>query len=358
MTFFKVVSGSLQDPENLAIEIIDFFLMDLGTSGFTSFKYTPEITEYQMENEHLIEDGIRTGCLHSHHFMPTFFSGEDIDDLVINTKDKSVDFYLSTIVNVEGKWIARVAYRMSEVVETESQVETTSNFWSKLLNGTPKKTKDKMKTKVEKSTLCMIPLEVVQEEYQDVVPRMEALRKISTTHFTSELRPIPHSDKDSEYPTYDFRKDLREEGQGKLFDQREQNALTESQEEENDRLLGSLMMGSIAFKDGLDKAMVLFRQRCTDSLGNAYNQMIDAWAHNVVEKADTIVSIAEGKQMGSNYVNFCLADLMDTIYADYVQADADAEAMLADAIEDVMEMKAAMEPEGITINDGKNGRHF
>jgi len=345
VTFFRVLKGGLEDPQNLLIEMIDFFLMDLGSAAFTSFKYTPEITDYQMANEHLIEEGIRTGCLHSHHFMETFFSGEDVDDLVINTKDESVDFYLSTIVNVKGEWIARLAYRMKETIESQ----ITSSFWSKIIKG---KNSSKKTVKTERSALYMIPLTVVQEHYEDVRPRIEALKPVV-------MRSLPSSENGH---NYDFRSSEaynKKFEQGKLFESDENRMKRESQEEEHDVLLGALMMGTIAFKEGLDRAVVEFRKKCTDSLGNAYNQMVDMWADQIVNKAETVISIAEGQQMSSSYVDYCLGDLIQAIDMEYAQTDDDAESMLATKIEELMELKASMVPEGITLNENPNGkRHF
>src|SRR5689334_4988639 len=44
--FFKVVKGNIINPSEFQIHILDFFLMDIGTQGFTSFKWDESITEY------------------------------------------------------------------------------------------------------------------------------------------------------------------------------------------------------------------------------------------------------------------------------------------------------------------------
>src|SRR5258705_3362311 len=245
VTFFRMLQGSLEKPGEIVIEMIDFFLMDLGSSAFTSFKYTPEITEYQMENPHLIEDGVRTGCLHSHHTMRTFFSGEDIDDLVINTRDESVDFYLSTIVNVDGEWISRIAFRMKDVVEKS----ISSKFLSKLMKSA--KILNRKET-TEEQTLYMILLEVIQEEYVDTEIRIEALKEASRPKF-DDLRRIPTGGTESGRSIHEtYQGENGWQGvQARLFDKDAPEELSEAQEEEQDQFLGMLMTGTVAFKDGL-----------------------------------------------------------------------------------------------------------
>lgn len=333
VTFFRVLKGSLQQPDDLLLEMVDFFLMDLGSSAFTSFKYTPEITEYQMEHPELIEDGVRTGCMHSHHRMKTFFSGEDIDDLVINTRDENVDFYLSTIVNVDGEWISRIAFRTRETVEKK----ISSRFVSKLLKGVGIQSR---KVTMEENTLCMIPLEVVQEGYEDTEPRIEALKDTQKRSWIDDrARGVNLTELDRlPGPSYTPR-------QPTLFDKEDERDLTpqEKADIEVDKLLGALMMGTVGFVDGLDGAVNIFRRQASDKLGNIFDGIVSKWAEDIVNNAQSVISIRENMdEVPWEHVEKRLSDLMEILWNDYVSEQGDAESTLVDRIDQLLEVRASM----------------
>ena len=68
--------------------------MGLGDAGSNEFEYT-DITKGIKAVEGL---DYQIGLVHSHHTISAFFSGTDINDLVVN-HDK-YDYYLSLVVNV------------------------------------------------------------------------------------------------------------------------------------------------------------------------------------------------------------------------------------------------------------------
>lgn len=55
------------EGKDLVITCEDLFPMDLGTTGWTEFKMTEDVTSYMAEHIELFE--CETGLIHSHHTM-------------------------------------------------------------------------------------------------------------------------------------------------------------------------------------------------------------------------------------------------------------------------------------------------
>jgi len=111
---FYSVDGSLEDPKNMSCLVHGFYLMDLGTSGFTKFDLNSNMPDIYMNNPEILENEWTMGLMHSHHSMPTFFSGEDTR--VLHTNAEFYTQFLSLIVNVEGTYKAKI----STVVEVSN----------------------------------------------------------------------------------------------------------------------------------------------------------------------------------------------------------------------------------------------
>jgi len=66
VTFLKV-TGDVEDPSNLKLEVVDFVLLDIGTAGYTEFDLTvPAMTKF-LENhieEYVMDSSIKTGIMH------------------------------------------------------------------------------------------------------------------------------------------------------------------------------------------------------------------------------------------------------------------------------------------------------
>lgn len=120
---YKIESGDINTPENLVLRAENMFLMDIGTSGSTSFEMD-EASTIKMFDEipQLMEGTHRTGLIHSHHGMKSFFSGTDNEELADNTS--SHNLYLSLIVNYSEEFEARVAF----TVTTKDKVKTFVSF--------------------------------------------------------------------------------------------------------------------------------------------------------------------------------------------------------------------------------------
>lgn len=98
--------GSLEDADNMIINITDFILLDIGTSGATDIQPTGEqIVDIYSERPHLM--GKSFGCLHTHHSMGLFFSGTDTDTLLESAPQ--FDMFVSVIVNHRDHPIAKIS---------------------------------------------------------------------------------------------------------------------------------------------------------------------------------------------------------------------------------------------------------
>lgn len=110
-TLFYTTEGSFENND-IKFTARDFFVMDIGTAGFTNYKETPEICSYMMDNDLL---DCKTGLIHSHNNMKAFFSGTDASTL--SEEGEATTHFLSLIVNNEGTYVARVTRKVTETIE-------------------------------------------------------------------------------------------------------------------------------------------------------------------------------------------------------------------------------------------------
>lgn len=120
---YKIESGKINNPENLVISAENLFLMDIGTAGSTSFEMDQDSTVMMFDHFPQLSEGThRTGLIHSHHDMKSFFSGTDDSELADNTA--SHNMYLSLIVNYDEEFVARVAF----TVKSKDKVITSLSY--------------------------------------------------------------------------------------------------------------------------------------------------------------------------------------------------------------------------------------
>lgn len=119
-TLFYTVDGSFENKD-IEFTVRDFFVMDIGTAGFTNYKETPEICSYMMENDLL---DCKTGLIHSHNSMKAFFSGTDANTLT--EEGEQTIHFLSLIVNNEGTYVARVTRKIVEEIEGIRHIKYTT----------------------------------------------------------------------------------------------------------------------------------------------------------------------------------------------------------------------------------------
>lgn len=110
---FKPIVENLIEPSKFIAEAIGVYPMHYGNPGYTEYSVGTEILDvYEKypeadpsENEN---PTLRLGQIHSHHGMAAFFSGTDDSELRDNAE--KYDYYLSLIVNFNGKYCAKVAF--------------------------------------------------------------------------------------------------------------------------------------------------------------------------------------------------------------------------------------------------------
>lgn len=106
-------AGDIPDGNTLVLRAHKLYLMDIGTTAHTQATIDAEEVLGMYDNVPDIMD-LKQGLIHTHHIMTTFFSGEDWSELEDNTPLHN--YYLSLIVNFDGKYSAKVAY-MANVEE-------------------------------------------------------------------------------------------------------------------------------------------------------------------------------------------------------------------------------------------------
>lgn len=102
---YEIKEGTLSDLSNMVLEAKRIFLMNIGTSGGTSFDYGSECLDmYDMVSK---SDTIIEGLVHTHHSMTTFFSGTDLSELEDNSG--LYNMYLSLVVSFDTEYSAKLA---------------------------------------------------------------------------------------------------------------------------------------------------------------------------------------------------------------------------------------------------------
>jgi hypothetical protein len=90
------IEGSVEDPANMKIKVIDFTLFDIGSKAYTEFDVEPEIIlpVYDKYPEYINK---KYGLIHSHNTFGTFFSGTDTSTLL----EQAIihNFFVSLIIN-------------------------------------------------------------------------------------------------------------------------------------------------------------------------------------------------------------------------------------------------------------------
>ena len=104
--FYEKVEGSISDPKTYIAKTTDIYMMDIGSHSYTeSDNHTDDVVNMVDRIPAYMEN--RYGLIHTHHNMSAFFSGTDVQELHDNVHLYS--YYLSLIVNFDGKWCAKIA---------------------------------------------------------------------------------------------------------------------------------------------------------------------------------------------------------------------------------------------------------
>ncbi|MBQ9392001.1 MAG: hypothetical protein IJU02_07440 [Lachnospiraceae bacterium] len=122
-TLFYTYTGSIEN-NNLEINCVDLFVMDIGSSGQTEFAESPDIVTYRVEHN-LLDSNIQEGLIHSHNNMATFFSGTDQDTLL--KEGMNCNHFVSLIVNNAGKYTAAITRRVTKKSIIDAHVKYTDS---------------------------------------------------------------------------------------------------------------------------------------------------------------------------------------------------------------------------------------
>lgn len=112
---YSIQNGNVENPKEFVIKAENLWLMDVGTSAYTEYDFGPEMMDmydsFPQADPLYCEDNNlkpwKIGHIHTHHNMNTFFSGTDSKELQDNAPNHN--YYLSLIVNFDGKWCAKIA---------------------------------------------------------------------------------------------------------------------------------------------------------------------------------------------------------------------------------------------------------
>lgn len=119
---FYEVKSMKPDFSEVVIEAVDFLLMGIGDSAFTTFTYRPELIKYMAANGYIGK--YQYGLAHSHHTMSTSASGTDIN--TIRKEGSERNHFLSLIVNNSGEYSAYFTRKVKVSEKSLRKVEFNS----------------------------------------------------------------------------------------------------------------------------------------------------------------------------------------------------------------------------------------
>jgi hypothetical protein len=123
--------GTITDLNDWKIIAEDIYLADIGSPGFTGYEIdkgsfkSSDIIELYEQFPGLLEGTHKIHHLHSHHGMQAYFSGTDWENL----EDRSLvsNYFLMLIVNFDGKWCAKVAFKAKKEGSRAAQLTFSNN---------------------------------------------------------------------------------------------------------------------------------------------------------------------------------------------------------------------------------------
>lgn len=165
--FYKVKEWE-PDCSKINIEAFDMLLMDIGTSGSTSFYYDPIIVQYQMKRGILSSD-CQYGLIHSHNSMKAYFSETDRRTLSKEAHDRN--HFLSLVVNNEGQYVAKITRVINKVFTGKAEYSYNS-FKSKVV----KYSKD-INYAQKFVELISLKINIVRQKFDNIDERIEEINK-------------------------------------------------------------------------------------------------------------------------------------------------------------------------------------
>lgn len=116
--FFRQIEES-----PLRLEVIDFYLNDIGSSGFTEYEYDSEVVAYGFSKGYFGENsGVYMGHVHSHNNMGVFYSGTDIQELK-DSANRQTCAFLSIVTNNKSEFVAAISSK--EIIKGVKTITTS-----------------------------------------------------------------------------------------------------------------------------------------------------------------------------------------------------------------------------------------
>jgi hypothetical protein len=188
------IEGSVEDPANMKIKVIDFTLFDIGSKAYTEFDVEPEIIlpVYDKYPEYINK---KYGLIHSHNTFGTFFSGTDTSTLL----EQAIihNFFVSLIINNKYDKIAKISYKGKKEV-----VETFYNRIGKVLFPYNRRTEEEVVYIIECDVNYETPVSQdveLLEQISVIERKQEEKRKIKQASSISSIHPINDFWKDGEF---------------------------------------------------------------------------------------------------------------------------------------------------------------
>lgn len=147
------------EGNDLVITCEDIFPMDLGTSGWTEFKMSEEVTSYMADNIELFDCDM--GLCHSHHSLGAFISGQDAKTLQMEGNDTNC--FVSLIVDTKGTYVAAITRKV--ISKKEVTIKDLGSSYEFFGEGLKVSATDTKTTKeVNKTVIEYFDLEVERHE--------------------------------------------------------------------------------------------------------------------------------------------------------------------------------------------------
>lgn len=167
-TLFYNVEGTFED-DNLVVTCVDLCLMDIGTAAYTEFNMSPDVIAYMTDNPELLD--CKTGLIHSHNNMSTFFSGTDTSTLQEEGTDRN--HFVSLIVNNAGTYTAGITQKVTYEKDINEVISSCT------YGGKPITQKQQYKESDEKIIWYELDIEKpsTKAEHKDLDERIAEIKK-------------------------------------------------------------------------------------------------------------------------------------------------------------------------------------
>lgn len=124
--------NTINDLDNWTIKCEDIFLVDIGSSAYTSYEVdkggfkSADIIDLYDSYPGLLDGTQKAQHIHTHHNMQSFFSGTDWSQL----EDRGIlsNYFLMLIVNFKGEYVAKVAFKAEKSGKDAVELNFANNL--------------------------------------------------------------------------------------------------------------------------------------------------------------------------------------------------------------------------------------